>query len=157
MNKIQKKRLCWNCESQVSMDVETCPICGVSVVPAFLEGASVNFAPPYSLGTGNDFGIPKSPYSTESSSASLDSVSGNEDTEETEEQPALDEFKKVLITVIFLFTGSVFFIFSLALALFSQNGILTLQWDGDYWFIYILVAIPLLIIGWRSLLKLDDI
>ena len=155
MNKLQKKKLCWNCESQVSIEEETCPICGVSVVPAYLEGTGANFSPPYSMGAGTDFGIPRSPYETDASNSSLESEISEKKIEEG--QPALDEFKRVMITVILLLTGSVFFIFSLALALFSRHGVFTLQWDGSYWFIYTLFAIPLLIIGWRSLMRLDDV
>ena len=155
MNKSQKKRLCWNCEGSVSVSEETCPFCGVSVIPAFLEGAGAEFAPPYSHHAENDFGIPKSPFAApdefeeqENQEIAKDFVDGDDNVE---------EFKRVAIAVTLLLSGSVFFLFSLALGLFSHNGLLTLQWDGDYWYVYTILALPLLFIGWRSLMKLDSV
>ena len=154
MNKVLRKRLCWNCESQVSLDIETCPVCGVSVIPAFLEGAGDNFAPPYSMSSEKDFGIPRSPYTVHDDKIQLENQENDKSHEE--EQPELDEFKRIVRTVALLLTGSVFFLFSMALVLFSRNDVLTLQWDGSYWYIYTFLALPLLFFGWRSLMKLDS-
>lgn len=153
MNKVLRKRLCWNCESQVSVDVETCPVCGVSVIPAFLEGAGANFAPPYSLHTEKDFGIPKSLYDTGDGNIHVEGRDHEKEVEE--EHSGGDDFKRVVLAVVFLLSGSVFLMFSLALGLFSRNDVFTLQWDGSYWYIYTLFAIPLLFLGWRSLMKMD--
>ena len=158
MNKSQKKRLCWNCEGSVSVSEETCPFCGVSVIPAFLEGASVEFAPPYSSHDEKDLAIPKSPFAgheefEESEHADLKAAKDSE-----EGDVNVDEFKRVAIAVTLLLSGSVFFLFSMALGLFSNNsGLLTLQWDGSYWYVYTALALPLLLLGWRSLMKLDSV
>ncbi|HEV8052297.1 MAG TPA: hypothetical protein VGP47_07375 [Parachlamydiaceae bacterium] len=154
MNKSEKKRLCWNCEGSVSISEETCPFCGVSVIPAFLEGAGAEFAPPYSNHSVSDFGIPKSPFAMNDENVEAESPTATKEIDDTE--PLLDEFKRVAIAVTLLLSGSVFFMFSMALGLFSHNDILTLRWDGSYWYIYTVVALPLLFIGWRSLMKLDS-
>jgi hypothetical protein len=153
MNKTLKKRLCWNCEGNVALNEETCPFSGVSVVPAFLEGAGAEFSPPYSTAHEDDGAIPKSPFDIQDETT--DSENREEQKQVNETEPAIDEFKQVLISVALLLTGSVFFLFSMALALFSQDGILTLQWEGDYWYIYTILALPLLFFGWRFLMKLD--
>lgn len=153
MNHLQRKKLCWNCEGSVSLSEETCPFCGVSVVPAFLEGAGAEFAPPYSTYKEKDNSIPKSPYGFHEDKGDLDIQQQPKEADEAE--PALDEFKRVALSLTFLLCGSVFLLFSLALGLFSHNGIFTLQWDANYWFIYTLLALPLLFVGWRTLMKLD--
>ena len=135
------------------MDIETCPICGVSVIPAFLEGTGIDFAPPYSTNTGKDCGIPRSLYEANDSKTQLNSQDNEKDLDE--EEPALDDFKRVVMAVALLLSGSVFFLFGVALGLFSHDGVLTLSWDGSFWYAYALLAIPLLLFGWRSLMKLD--
>lgn len=155
MNKSQKKRLCWNCEGSVSISEETCPFCGVSVVPAFLEGAGAEFAPPYFSYAENDLDIPKSPFAGHEEFAEPENREFAKEAEEGEID--VDEFKRVAIAVTLLLSGSVFFLFSMALGLFSHNGLFTLQWDGSYWYLYTILALPLLFIGWRSLMKLDSI
>ena len=60
MNKTAKKRLCWNCEGSVSLEAETCPYCGVSVIPATLENINAGFTPSYRLGAAQDSAIPRS-------------------------------------------------------------------------------------------------
>lgn len=152
MNHLPRKRLCWNCEGSVSLAEETCPFCGVSVVPAFLEGAGAEFAPPYSSHAETDYGVPKSPYGFHEEK---DNLEAQQPKEADEAEPAMDEFKQVTLSLVFLLCGSVFFLFSLALGLFSHNGVFTLQWDANYWFIYTILAVPLLFFGWRSLMKLD--
>lgn len=151
MNHSPKKKLCWNCEGSVSLSEETCPFCGVTAVPAFLEGAG-DFAPPYATHTENDFEIPKSPYGFDDDTS--ESKASQQSNEDLDAEP-VDDFKRTVFALIFLLCGSVFFLFSMALGLFSHNGVFTLHWNANYWFIYTFLAIPLFFIGWRSLMKLD--
>jgi len=152
MNKVPKSRLCWNCEGSVSLAEETCPFCGVSVVPASLDGTPPSFAPPYSPSVLQSRDVPPSPYGHVEESPFEHRKEGAMAVEETE--TLVDEFKKTIQAVTLLLSGSVFFIFSLALALFSTNGTFTLQWDGTLWYVYMLLSLPLMIFGWRALLKL---
>lgn len=153
MSKSLRKRLCWNCEGEVVLSEEVCPFCGVSVVPACLEGPGDLFAPPYSNHFDKDLEVPKSPYDLHGSHPAEQTAPLASNEEESE--PALDDFKRGTIAIILLLSGSVFLLFSLALALFSQNGTFTLQWDGTFWYVYAIVALPLLAIGWASLMKLE--
>lgn len=133
------------------MDEETCPFCGVSVIPASLDGTSNGFVPPYAPHLAKNSDIPPSPYGP-----------WDDETKETKEsspqknaEPSMDEFKKVVMAVSFLLAGSVFFLFGLALVLFSTEGTFSLKWDGSFWYVYMLLATPLLYFGWKSLMKLD--
>jgi membrane protein implicated in regulation of membrane protease activity len=51
--------------------------------------------------------------------------------------------------------GSIFFLFGVVLILFSQNGTLTLQWQGQDGIYFLLFAIPLIIFGWKFLQQLE--
>ncbi len=161
MSKPQKKRLCWNCEGAVATNAETCPYCGVTVVPASLENVSTGFAPSYRVGTADDdLTIFRSPYATQKINEENEPITTQSDQvavkELDEQQPAYDEFQRALWATMLLLTGSVFFLFSLALMLFSHNGVFTLKWDGSIWFIYMGVSLPLLIFGWRYLSQLEQ-
>lgn len=155
MNKVSKNRLCWNCEGSVSMAEEICPFCGVSVVPASLETpVTSNFAPPYAPHDVHSGSIPPSPYTSYEETPRDHLKEAVQSIEEQE--PSLDEFKQTVQAVTLLLGGSVFFIFGLALMLFSSpDGVFVLRWDGTLWFMYTLVSIPLLLLGWRALLRLD--
>jgi len=152
-SQLQKKKLCWNCEGTVSFHEETCPYCGVSVIPAFLEGAGADFSPPYSKHHEQELDIPRSPYALNSNDAKNEEAGSQ--TEKEDAEPALDDFKSSMTAISLLLSGSVFLLFSLALSLFSKEGVLTLQWDGTVWYVYLLVGIPLMLLGWKSLMKID--
>lgn len=156
MSKTPKKRLCWNCEGNVTLNAEICPYCGVSVVPASLENPASqnNFKPSYQMEPSHDNPILNSPYEQNMGSKPL--VKEAEASQVNDEgESALDAFQNTLIATILLLSGSVLFLFSLALAFFARNGVLTLQWDGTLWYLYAALALPLLILGWRSLSKLS--
>lgn len=150
----QKKKLCWNCEGNVSVEDEACPYCGVSVIPASLEGVSHSHTPPYQMGSVQENVIPMPPYSSGSKQESKEDNEEGEGNSE-EDEVSVDEFKNIVISLLLLLAGSMFFLFGLTLALFSHNGVFTLQWNGSYWYVYSILAVPLLLFGWRALLKLD--
>jgi len=153
MNKPSKSRLCWNCEGSVSVEAETCPYCGVSVVPASLDSVSASFTPSYRIGSTPEAVIPRSPYTVDDG----ESVeSAKEQTKESDESVTDDDqFRHALFAAVMLLAGSVLFIFGLALMLFSNNGIFVLKWDGSLWFVYLAIAFPFLFAGWRFFSKLD--
>lgn len=163
MTVMPKKKLCWNCEGSVSVAEETCPYCGVSVIPASLDGTTHGLNPPYQMNQMSGVKenvVPRSPFAvTQEAQDEKEEgdVAKEADKEELEDSEVpVDDFKNILLSLILLLAGSMFFLFSLTLALFSQGGIFTLQWNSGYWYIYSLLSLPLLFFGWRALLKLDE-
>ncbi len=157
MSAIPKKKLCWNCEGNVAWHEEDCPYCGVCVKGPHLEESSKEqrrpshisaLNPPYRLEQALTTGIPRSPFDIE------------EDKEEVEDEKPIEPIRRVepssLLPLLLLLLGSLSFVFGLILLLFSKDGVLTLRWNGDYWYLYLLVAIPLLGMGWRVLNRLDS-
>lgn len=159
MNARPKKKLCWNCEGNVSLKAEVCPYCGVSVVGIPSDISSGALTPPYRLvNPAQEAPIPVSPFA--------EPVLEVEEEEERdpfiEESPEAshaakeDDSRNVVIVLALLAIGSIFFIFGFALLLFSDEGFLSLHWNSTYWFVYLLLALPMLGFGFRQLNALND-
>lgn len=145
MSTTQKTKLCWNCEGSVSVELENCPYCAVYLGPP--EGGDDLLDPPYRMSEEGDQQAPAAPYALEEAA--------DEQVKEAA-QTSVDEVKTVALPLAFLSLGTVFFMFGLVLLLFSHQGVLTLHWNGHYWFIYLFTALPMLFLGWRALNKLES-
>lgn len=150
MNRQVKQKLCWNCEGSVATFIENCPYCGVYLSPEHQEELNFNLLkPPYPLQSEDNTDVPKAPYIPEDK---------NEAVPVKEKKIWKIEFSsfETVIPLILLTTGTVFTLFALALYLFANNGMFTLQWDADYWYIYALIAVPALCLGWYTLQHVKD-
>lgn len=168
MNANPKTRMCWNCEGRISLKEEVCPYCGVSVIPASLDGSEEAMPSPYQslfsqYPSDNAAPIPPSPYATpedvhgqphEDRRHVSHPEAEEPDAEQTE--TSVDGFKSSFLAILFLLGGSVLFLFGLTLALFSHEGVFTLSWDATLWFVYGGLSLPLLFLGWRILSKLEE-
>lgn len=133
MSPIPKRKLCWQCEGNCDFEDDNCPYCGVYLHP---EGAETHheehtFTPPYKI-----------PLADEQL-ASEETVKP-----QTVAQTSSIAFVKPLL---FLLLGSTLSVFAFILLLFNHNGYFTLQWNADIWYVYLLVSVPLLWGGWRTL------
>jgi hypothetical protein len=138
---------------------ENCPYCGVSVRTPALEGVGQQFAPPYLMTNANrSQQIPDSPYavSTSTSGDSSRPEKENEEEHAPEESLPTHEFRSVFTPLFLLLSGSVFFLFGIILAIFSRNGVFTLSWNGNLWYFYLLLSLPLLIFGWLAMQKIKE-
>lgn len=168
MNPKTKKKLCWNCEGSTSVQDENCPYCGVYLSPLSIGGNEDKedslFAPPYRLSNiDEEQEVPLSPFALENEGENessqtgvssekvqvITSISKNQLSESTRQMQA------ITMPLVLLLTGSIFLLFGIVLVLFSQNGVFTLHWDANYWFIYLGISVPLLFFGWRALHHLD--
>ncbi len=145
----QKKKLCWNCEGRVSFTEENCPFCGVylSPSPSSKEGELV---PPYKMVNEEDH-IPASPYASKEDKKIVEKALPIEVSEESASQ---EVFKKLLIALSSLILGTGLLLFAIVLALFSENGSLILRWEATYWYAYLILALPMLFLGWCAVQKL---
>lgn len=142
----EKQRLCWNCEGAIALDADFCPYCGVGVAPPTL---SENPAPSFTS-KGDDFDIPLPPYQSQPP-AGEDREELPGDMLEPDPSPRL-----ILLSLITFMGGSFFIIFGLLLLLFAHDSPLVLSWEGDKWWLYILLGIPLMIWGWRYSQKISQ-
>lgn len=153
MNTKARTKLCWNCEGRVSLEEKNCPFCAVYLnndLDSDEDQEQDYLDPPYNMNTSEDHqNIPSSPYGDKNSEVMPQKAQKQTDVQEGND--FIDDMKHVVIPLSLLLFGSVFFLFGMVLFLFSQNGVFTLHWNGAYWFIYQLIAIPFLIFGWKSL------
>jgi hypothetical protein len=148
-----KKKLCWNCEGNVSQQQENCPFCGVYLSPLNESAKDSLFAPPYKMAeTHSENGeIPEAPYADKEANQQPQ-INSDEAISESKEE----EKPNILLPLLLMPAGTVLFLFGLVMFFFSRNGVLTLRWDGTYWFLYLFLGVPLIIYGWRCLLKVQD-
>lgn len=151
MNPKPKVKLCWNCEGRVSFKDENCPYCAVYLHPESNQGDDEDddetpLDPPYRVISNSDNPAPKAPYAAEEVVKD----------EETFTLLPTEGLKHVLAPLALLLFGSTFFLFGIILLLFSQEGIFTLRWNANIWFMYELLAIPLLFLGWRTLNRFKE-
>lgn len=151
MNTKTKKKLCWNCEGNVSIDNETCPYCGVSLNVSPMAGTDPNlnaFASPFKLPSDN-LSVPKAPYTA----APEEAIEQKDDAAPADEPDfALSDLHRTLLTLVSLSLGTILVVFAAILFLFSDaTGTFTLHWNGSYWYLYLLVGVPLIYFGWRTM------
>ncbi len=145
MNKPIKTKLCWNCEGNVSRTAENCPYCAVYLNPDTDDLNEEITNAPYSAEK-HTHDIPKAPYSPSEEEAAEEAPRN-----EAVLSKSQTNFQALFLPLTLLTTGLVALFFSLMLFLFSENGKLTLQWNGDTWYFYAFLALPLLFFGWRYL------
>jgi hypothetical protein len=148
MNSKAKVKICWNCEGRVSLKDENCPYCAVYLHPEDNEDEEeeeISLEPPYKVISGPGPSIPKAPYTSEEV----------ESAEQVNLTISKDHLKQIVTPLASLLFGSVFLLFGFILLLFSENQVLTLRWSSSYWYAYMLLAIPLLFFGWKTLESLD--
>jgi hypothetical protein len=131
-----KKKICWNCEGNVSVHEENCPYCAVYIGPPEPVEEESPLAPPYQISTNDE--IPKSPYAPQ-----------HQEVSQAYSQEKSSEVKDVAFSFALLSGGVIFLLFGLTLWLFSQSGVLTLSWNSSYWYVWFLLSLPMLYFGWN--------
>ena len=152
MSAVPKKKLCWNCEGNVSREVDNCPYCGVYVYSGEQEDYS-NWNPDYHSEESKKDEIPEPIYRVPKEHGVEGEEDGADLTEATcfSSSDVLSHLKKEVFPLLFLMTGSVFFLFGVVLLLFSQNGTLVLQWQSKNGYYFFLLAFPIIGLGWKFL------
>lgn len=160
----KRLKLCLNCNGQVDVDVIVCPFCGADL----MEERSVKENPaPYDISHGT--------LNTEKTIASLypppyqpNAFGGSaieeqksvihdsqQPSQEATESEAKTEIASTLLSILLFSFGVNFFLLGPVLFFFSEEGSLFLRFNGNLWFIYFFVSIPLLYFGFKKLSKID--
>lgn len=165
MSAVPKKKLCWNCEGNVSKQIDNCPYCGVYLHGSDIEEDMTLWNPSYQP-SGKTEEIPSPIYQIQQEEESkIDPIDQAEEFQEGQNSKDREEsfsffelvtqLKQDVFPILFLMMGSIFFLFGAVLYLFSENGTLTLQWKGDNALYFLLSALPLVALGSWFLQKLD--
>lgn len=183
MSSETKTKVCWSCEGRLSDEDQRCIYCGAD--QKILAPTKEEFDnSPYKLvspeETEKPIPIPiYKPQDTEISlkdplqeqmQSILEKKEAPEPKEETPQiQQAVQELqveqkpktkhekqKGQLASLILAMGGSTFFLFALALSLFSRDGLLTISWNSHWWPLYMCASLPMLFFSWRFMRKLED-
>ena len=181
MKAIEKEKMCLSCEGRISLDAEVCPYCAAEQekvkienpyrAPIFqnqsLEDSLASlYTPPYQ-GKRPQFAEPQNIqkqlnpkpepmynerplYKDVTERPQMDPLLGAMVKEED------DQTKSSLWPTVFLFAGANCLFLGLMQLFFSKNGILRLEWDSNYWFVYCLLGAPFLYLGYKKIKELQD-
>jgi hypothetical protein len=149
----QKKRLkmCPHCDGQIDWDSVVCPYCGRSLTVEKKTEEMKNTTEFFS----------KTPEET---SASLypppyqpkihDPIDPQEDAPLLQENALKVEEKESLLWPTLLFSfGINLLLIGLFLLFFSKQGELLLRWNSHFWFVYLLLGLPIAVLGYKGLLS----
>jgi hypothetical protein len=150
----QRTKLCSNCEGRVELDTTICPFCG-SNVSQMDDGLHNQKADENSLSYEDTLSsLYPPPYKPKAIDTNINISTNNFDKTIKEDGVSENEEEKSsnsLVTTISFLIGVNILTFSLFLAIFSQDGYLSLEFKSSFWFIYSLISIPLLYIGYKGL------
>lgn len=146
MSALPKKKLCWQCEGSIDRHMDNCPYCGV-YVHAQEDESNSSWNPSFSLKL-----LSKEKKESAAEKKEPEPMGETAAVKETPvEVNPFEHIKTEIMPLALLLAGSCFFLFAIVLLLFSHEGTLTLRWNGDNWIYYMLVALPSLFFGWRTL------
>ncbi|MBS0623855.1 MAG: hypothetical protein JSS62_04455 [Verrucomicrobia bacterium] len=142
-----EKRICWNCDGDVSHHFTDCPYCGVDLTRVPSDHAShprelgdpFQAAPQSATQPRNGLAVSEQDWKQ-----ALDA------TVSSEKEPPI-QVKRELVALLLLLPGIVFCLFALLLIFFSDDGVLALQWNQSLAYFYFLGAVPLIFLGWKIL------
>ena len=185
MKNIDKEKMCVSCEGRIHFTADVCPYCATDQTassmhnsfkaPLFqsqsLEDSLTSlYTPPYQ-GKRPQFAqqIAEEVHSEE---RMIDSPMYEEPVQqmyrEVKRQPELNPLlgathheeedikESSLWPILFLIGGVNFAILGLMQLFFSKNGVLSLEWNANYWFLHCLISAPLLFYGFRKLRNLKS-
>jgi hypothetical protein len=161
MKPTDKHKLCSHCEGRIALEAITCPYCNAEQTPAAAK-ATVSSSVPNSLYTPpyTNKGLRYSVSGTESAPAAPDTFKSVAPTTESP-TPTIAAQKEIaqeapnhFWPLFTLSLASIMATLGLLQLFFSDNGLLRLEWDSSYWFVYCIAALPLFFFGIKKVNQL---
>lgn len=174
MKPVDRQKICANCDGRIAIEAETCPYCAAvcstptssSQAPAPLfdhksiqDSLTSLYTPPYStnkavsdMKNDKDKMKPKT-FVKESHenhlNASLGKVGYSSSAPIVEPEKSHQE-KSSFAPIFLLLLGGNLIIIALLQLLFSEGGILRLEWQSKFWYVYALIGLPALFLGFKK-------
>ncbi|NDD58401.1 MAG: hypothetical protein EBZ47_04005 [Chlamydiae bacterium] len=174
MKSKDRQKICTHCDGRIPIESESCLYCGHQGSVSLSESTSAP-APLFDHQSLNDSlsSIPSPPYTNKSS----DSMKNDKDklkqkplvkeNHDNQLNAALGKFnashsssavqvdqkeihQSSFAPLFFLLAGGNLLIIGLLQFFFSEKGILRLEWNCSYWFLYCLLALPILFFGYKK-------
>lgn len=155
MEKKKNLKLCSNCDGQIELDAIFCPYCGAETTVKRPVADNKNLATPSkSLSPEETLSsLYPPPYKPKGYDAPIDKEAAV-----AEEEVAVAESGKssLLWPIVFLSIGFNFLLIGLFLLLFAGREELVFRWHTHFWFIYLLISLPLVFLGYRKISEIDQ-
>ena len=168
-----RQKLCPNCDGNVPLEATECPYCAADLSAqaekdsapsqailfknqSLQESLASLYTPPYSSSTGSS---PKAAPAAPKEVPPRRTETYKTATPPPAPKPAAMEMaapeeeveKGNVLSMILLSISGLMLTLGLLQLFFSDHGILRLEWDASYWFIYCLGALPLFYFGYKKL------
>jgi len=159
----ERQKMCATCDGRIPLDANLCPYCSTEQGTSgqvYLQHKSIQesltsslYPPPYAAKNTSNPSQFQEPMSEKRSEKKFQTApvasSPHISLDNTEEQSV--EEKNSFWPLLLLSVGANLLVLGLLQFFFSDNGLLTLQWDSSYWFIYCLAALPLFYLGFKKI------
>jgi hypothetical protein len=158
MKPLDKFKLCSQCDGRIPIEVVICPYCSATLnsqdpqrsAPLRNLASSENLASLYTPPYAAQRIQPTS--ALEEKKRSISPQSEPKVTTLNSEAPQSEE-KSEILPISLLVIGSNLLVISVMQLILSDNGLLKLEWDARYWYIYAIISAPLLWLGIKTLRK----
>lgn len=135
MKSSEKFKICPSCDGKAPLEVVICPYCAQSF-NSNTNSSKSSLSQAYSP-----------PYSAERTILVQQEAKATKP-KETAQVVAIQE-KSVFLPIALLTIGSNLLILSLLLLILGKDGKVELEWSSSYWLLYALLALPLLLFGYK--------
>jgi hypothetical protein len=180
MHPKDRQKMCSSCEGRIPWSANACPYCAAEQVaaPSGVAGSAQElhhqslqdsltslYTPPYP-GKGAGFMNPpgaarevssmskpepqKEPMAEKRLNSSSAVLGAPMIPVNSVEENPVDEGRSSFWPLLLLSIGGNLLTIGLLQLFFSDNGFLRLEWDGSYWFVYCLAALPLFFLGFKK-------
>ena len=169
MKPIDRQKMCTHCEGRIAVEASSCPYCGMPLIgesettvnSASQSGLSSQeslaslYPPPYSNRNFSQMKIDnnkdsqskfKAPQALAENPFAKMPLAANAAVEKQEVQD-----KSGFMPLLLILLGSNLLTLGLMQVMFSDDGLLRLEWSSKYWFYYCLLALPLISLGMKKL------
>ncbi len=148
MKPVDRQKMCPNCDGRVAYDATQCPYCfatlqvegaaqGTLFKHQSLQDSLTNpYTPPYGVQT------------TEPALEKKSTVKASDSTAIIGKEEASDN--KNFWPILFLSLAGNLFTLGVLQFFFSDQGIVKLEMNGTYWFLFILLSLPLFYFGFKQ-------
>lgn len=165
MKTVDKEKMCISCEGRIPQNAEKCSFCGAEQknsyrAPIFqnqsLEDSLTSlYTPPYQ-GKRPQFTKAEETEPLQSLQPMYEEQPLYKEAAEVPEVKEEEQRKSSLWPTILLFAGANCLFLGLLQLLFSKDGVLRLEWDAHYWFLYCILSAPCLFFGYKKFKELND-
>jgi hypothetical protein len=178
MNPADRKKMCSSCDGMIPIDAEVCPYCTADQshtmtessyqAPLFKhqtlqESLTSLYTPPYSskgqMSSPEEPSVPSSKKKKETPKGptfrnevkmEMPAIAIPAMESETDEQQQEKAQGGTFWAVFMMSLAAILLNLGLLQLFFSSNGVLRLEWNSAYWFIYCLISLPLFYLGFKK-------